>query len=826
MNNFENKNQYKLFLSMIVADFESPLMLKRAIDYLIDYVDGLYITVTYKKEKPKKNHPLVELIHSYKTDEKFVEVSFFKWVEDFSIARNFAMDQVPKGKNVYLFWVDTDDVVMSPELIPDVMNTVVSQGIKAVYFPYWYQVELDSQGDVRQILTEQKRERIILNDGTFKWIGSLHETLIDQGKENRKKVLLKEPVVVHLTNNDRFDVSIKRNLAILESTHKKEGGKDPRTTMYLAKTYYDLAKQSYGVDEKIFKEYADKAVSHFGVYLEGKGDPGSDSYITPSGWPEERSTAWQYLAELSVLVGDLESAESSLKYAIDESEKFPNYYVDLAHVYIRMGKWDKAKHYLTIGTNLPEPKTTIITNPRDSKLRAYEATAKIALNEKNFEVAKKAFEEMSILLPEDESLVSRIRAIDSLMMFNKACQSAVFLGKYLEMVGEQSKIPYLIQSFSNDMQQEKFAAEMRMLFYPPRTWAQNEITIFAGPGFEEWSPDSLSTGLGGSEEAIVYLAKELYHIGWRVTVYANPGEKAGTFDGVDYKMWYEFNPNDNFNVLVLWRGISFIDMNPKAKFIALWNHDVPNVSDFTKERLDKIDKLIVLSEYHKSLFLMNENGEFKPIPENKFWLSSNGIIPLTPNQERKKNSLIYASSPDRGLVYLLNNWEKIKKEIPDLTLDIYYGFAVFDAIHRNNPERMAWKKKILELMDQDGITHHGRVGHSELHDAYARADVWVYPTDFSEISCISGQKAQALGAIPFVTDFAALSETVKFGARVDVDIKTKDGQEEFFNEFIKFMKSSDREKLREQMMKFSQDYFLWSKVAQEWSNVFNNHIRR
>ena len=48
------------------------------------------------------------------------------------------------------------------------------------------------------------------------------------------------------------------------------------------------------------------------------------------------------------------------------------------------------------------------------------------------------------------------------------------------------------------MQSEKFAAEMRRLFTPPRTWAQNEITIVAGPGFEEWSPDSLKTGLGGS----------------------------------------------------------------------------------------------------------------------------------------------------------------------------------------------------------------------------------------------------------------------------------------------------------------------------------------
>ncbi len=161
-------------------------------------------------------------------------------------------------------------------------------------------------------------------------------------------------------------------------------------------------------------------------------------------------------------------------------------------------------------------------------------------------------------------------------------------------------------------------------------------------------------------------------------------------------------------------------------------------------------------------------------------VTSNGIPDYSEFKGWLGNSheMIYASSPDRGLIYLLGNWKQITDAVPDAKLEVYYGFAVFDAMYATNPGRMAWKKKILEMMQQPGITYYGRVGHEELAKAYNRAGLWVYPTNFQEINCISAQKAQALGAIPVVTNFAALKETVKNGFKVDVDITTKEGQQE------------------------------------------------
>jgi len=179
-----------------------------------------------------------------------------------------------------------------------------------------------------------------------KWVAPLHETLIDQKQENSRKVLLKEPIVVHLTDDKRLDNNIARNLKILELTHKKEKGKDPRTSMYLAKTYFDRAKSFFSDNPDKYQEFSTLALAYFDLYLNGRGKPGEADYLAPSGWAEERSTAWSYIAEIAILSGAYEAAIDALKSAIDESEKFPNYYVDLASVYIKLKKWDKAKHYL------------------------------------------------------------------------------------------------------------------------------------------------------------------------------------------------------------------------------------------------------------------------------------------------------------------------------------------------------------------------------------------------------------------------------------------------------------------------------------------------
>lgn len=801
----------KLALGMIVKDDSEAPLLRRALDSIRKYVDGLFITATGEKcDEIKKITEEYQGVYSY-----------FKWTCRFDDPRNFNISQIPK-EYLYYIWCDADDVWQNPEQLRQIVREAYLYNHSAVFFDYWYMVDLDEKGNIREIVIEHKRERIIRNDGVFKWIGKLHETLIEQHQDNIIKVYRPEIKVVHLTTTDRADKNVDRNIDMLEQTIKEENRKDPRTVMYLAKAYYDKGKMAkMPQDQKVFYELA---IALFQEYLVGSGTPGTPGYQEGSGWKEERSTAWEYLSEIYRVFGEYNMATKSIANALIEDPRFPNYYISMAMVCALKKEWDNADVWLKIGANLPMPNTTIISTPRDLKARALEVDFQIAMAKQDLDRAERSSKKISEIFPTMKEAQDRLKKIEELKAANQAAQSITYLGRYLESQNEKNKIVSLIQALPKSIANEQFASQMRHLYTPKRVWGKNEVAIICGPGFEKWSPNNVKQGIGGSEEAVIYLSKELVKLGYKVTVYADPQDDTGEYDGVMYLPWYELNVKDEFNVLIVWRAVAFVDTNFTAKKTYLWMHDVPVGPSFTEERMKKIDKIFVLSNFHKSLLKMYRGGKLVDIPEDKVMVTSNGIIPAVLNKKWQRDpfKLVYASSYDRGLVYLLNMWPAIKKEVPEAHLEIFYGWVLYDVVHANNPARARWKAQMQQLMKQEGITDHGRIGHAELNKEIATAGVWAYPSSFEEISCINAMRAQALGAIPVVTNYAALKETVRYGVKVSVDITTAEGQIEYQKELIAMLKDPIRqEEIRKPMMEFAQKEFLWEKVAKNWKEEFD-----
>jgi hypothetical protein len=94
-------------------------------------------------------------------------------------------------------------------------------------------------------------------------------------------------------------------------------------------------------------------------------------------------------------------------------------------------------------------------------------------------------------------------------------------------------------------------------------------------------------------------------------------EDEGEHDGVVFLPYYRFNMQDNFNVLVVWRQPNLLDQNFSAKKIYVWCHDIQNPHDYTKERIKKVEKVIVLSPWHRS--------NIPNVPDEKILISGNGI---------------------------------------------------------------------------------------------------------------------------------------------------------------------------------------------------------
>ena len=289
-------------------------------------------------------------------------------------------------------------------------------------------------------------------------------------------------------------------------------------------------------------------------------------------------------------------------------------------------------------------------------------------------------------------------------------------------------------------------------------WDNNSIVIYSNFPFhvEDWAYPSINKGIGGSEEAIIYLSQELVRLGYQVTVFNKCGDMEGEYNRVVYKSVDKFNPQDNFNIFIFHRAWTQpMQMKVKAKKTAVWLHDNPQLFPPIEEsqRLDflsSFDKLFVLSNFHKSLL-----PEW--IPEEKIFLTANGInledfnlTEITRNPKR----LISISNYTRGIENLLAQWDEVIKEVPDVELHIFYGWQITDALINSPyikkfPQLPDIKKRILQLFDQPNVYEHGRIGHQALIKELFQSGIWVYPCHTAaETFCISAWKAQAAGCVP------------------------------------------------------------------------------
>ena len=195
------------------------------------------------------------------------------------------------------------------------------------------------------------------------------------------------------------------------------------------------------------------------------------------------------------------------------------------------------------------------------------------------------------------------------------------MADYLQATGEVHKIRPLLQSAPNITEDTPYIIDLNLKNNPPTYWGKNDIAIYCGPGFTQWSPKAMENPgerfVGGSEEAVICMSRELVKIGWKVIVYADPGADEGIHDGVTWLPYYKFNRQDRFNIIIAWRNIGFFDQQLHYKKSYVWNHDIQNPIDWVAERYNKITKAFFLSKWHR------EN--VKDLPEEKIMITSNGI---------------------------------------------------------------------------------------------------------------------------------------------------------------------------------------------------------
>lgn len=344
------------------------------------------------------------------------------------------------------------------------------------------------------------------------------------------------------------------------------------------------------------------------------------------------------------------------------------------------------------------------------------------------------------------------------------------------------------------------------------------VIFYLGQTLEEFDSSSKGTGIGGSEEAVIAMKEQLEKKGHSVIVYGCPKEESDS-----WRFYEDVGEIESTDVLIVWRNPQSIKTqlsHIKAKYKWLWLHDTtPEVA--VNRYAVLYDKILVLSSFHRAIY--------PSIEDELFLITRNGIdlSQFKKKVERNQYKMIYASSYDRGLLELLENWTYIKTRVPKAELHVYYGWNTADALN-DDKTYASFKRHIENLLDQEGVFHHGRVGHEELAGAFLSSQIWAYPTWWPETSCITAMKAQAGGAVPVVIPAGALGETVKIGWKspfkpTDYGVmKIPDYvMDNYLKTLVYLLKNPEAVNNVRPVMQDMAKQFDWSNVANQWEKQWN-----
>lgn len=746
-------------------------------------------------------------------------------IDNFAVARQRSFDLATQK---WVTWIDGDDELRGAENFQNIISKYdhIEQDVM-ILLPYEY--SHDAEGNVTCI---HYRERIFNNYGkNFYWHSPVHETCMPKNPSNLIIEQLENPLYIHRRSAAKI-MEPGRNLRILQKYYEKIGDTDARQLYYLGLEYSNCKD----LDNSLKCLY---------------------KYVELSGWEDEKCLAYLKIAENYTNQGKLNEAIVAALQASSVKENWGEPYFSMARSYYflamqggmnEMRNWQKCAHFAKLGLSLPPTTTVLFINPLERFVDIHTylnmALAKIGDIEGALESVNKGLLKLNhpqfinnrSIFIKHLSRISINKELGKMIEFK--CINQNTYDSVMKVLDTVETIPTSIENSPviNKINEAKLnkkdikncyllngGSEILFEIFDIRYCERPlDIIFFIGDGLEEWTPQSvIKNGIGGSEIAAIEMAKKLALLGNRVRVFNSCGSSGeGIYDGVEYFQTSKFK-NLEGDILIVSRVANMLDdtyqINTKIKL--LWVHDMIIVN--YKHHLGlKADKILSLSNWHKQNLIEQHN-----LHNNHVIVTRNGINLERFNKQIKRNiyKCINSSSPDRSWAVLLDIWPEIKKRVPQAELHLLYGFDNWEKLapyrvgEADTIKRM--KDKIESLKSQD-VFYKGRLSQEELANEMLSAGAWIFPSWFSETSCIGAMEAQAAGLRIITTAQAALNETVADrGSLIEGIWTSKEYQDKFINETVKALQKED-ECDRLLLQEYAKNNFSWDELSKEWNDMF------
>jgi glycosyltransferase involved in cell wall biosynthesis len=304
---------------------------------------------------------------------------------------------------------------------------------------------------------------------------------------------------------------------------------------------------------------------------------------------------------------------------------------------------------------------------------------------------------------------------------------------------------------------------------------------------DTWRTDP--RGLSGSELCAIRLCQEFAKEGHDVDLFTHSQSASRAWEGILVLPW-EGRGNDEYDLAI---SINYPDELREVKAKLRVCYQLVNGVEYCKAGVERfVDLWISPSEAHRDMFLNdptwhrvevtheNPTGKAQYVPNASQW----EVVPLGCDPERYEGfekvpgRVVYCSSPDRGLHWLLQEWPAIRKAVPHASLRIFYRLKDWIAHFDTQPfflpiegqrNRALYIREALKRLEGHGVEVFDSVNRETIEREMAQAEVLAYPCDttrWSEGFSCTVLEACAARACPVITDCDALGSI--YGEALDV----------------------------------------------------------
>ena len=244
---------------------------------------------------------------------------------------------------------------------------------------------------------------------------------------------------------------------------------------------------------------------------------------------------------------------------------------------------------------------------------------------------------------------------------------------------------------------------------------------------------------------------------------------------------------------------------------------------------DRLRRVICLTDWHKRFFLQSFPQFQNRVSVCNYGIDQEKFSPSNPSSTltKIKNSFIYSSFPNRGLLVLLQMWDDIKKIIPNATLNIYsdvFGQWANEQypVEMKEIQSILWDEHGVEKYYNRGIIYHGWVSKEKLAEGWQQAHYWFYPCKFAETFCLTALEAAQSKTLAICNNLGALVDVVgDRGVIIPGDVKTSEWKELALDKLREIHNNlGEQERLIQENYNWA-CYHTWENNATELFNILS-----